>query len=64
MKIFIYIILGLAAALLVFNLTQIDYSQPFTGDSQIAAISVLACACAILLLVILMISKKIAGKEN
>lgn len=64
MKIFIYILMGLAAALLIFNLTKVDYSAPLAGNSQVAVISVLACACAIVLLLILSISRKIAGKKR
>ena len=64
MKIFIYIILTLSAALLVFNLTKIDYSAPLEGNSIVAVISVLACACAIVLLLILQVSKKIAQKQK
>ena len=62
MKIFIYILLALAAGLLIFNLTQIDWSAPMAGNSQVAVISVIACACSIVLILILMISKQIAEK--
>lgn len=64
MKIALYIILGLASALLIFNLTKIDYSSPFEGASMVGVISVIACLCAILLVVILMISRKIAAKNK
>ncbi|MFD2825646.1 hypothetical protein ACFSYG_04135 [Leeuwenhoekiella polynyae] len=64
MKIALYIILGLASALLIFNLTKIDYSAPFEGNSMVGVISVIACLCAILLVVILMISRKIAVKNK
>ncbi len=62
MKIFIYILLALAAGLLVFNLTQINWSEPMAGNSEVAVISVFACACAIVLILILQISKKISEK--
>lgn len=64
MKIFIYILLTIAAALLVFNLTQIDWSSPMAGNSQVAVISVLACACAIVLILILIISKQISERTK
>lgn len=64
MKIFIYILLALATGLLIFNLTQIDYSAPMAGNSQVAVISVLASACAILLILILQVSKKISEKAK
>lgn len=64
MKIFIYVLMGLATALLIFNLTKVDYSNPMAGNSQIALISVLACACALVLLLILMVSRKIANRKH
>ncbi|WP_442847289.1 hypothetical protein [Leeuwenhoekiella sp. H156] len=64
MKIALYILLGLAGALLIFNLTKIDYAAPLAEDSMVAVISVAACLCAALLLVILMLSRKIAEKNR
>ena len=64
MKVVLYILLGLASALMIFNLTKIDYATPFEGNSMVAVISVVACLCAILLLVILMMSRKIAEKSR
>lgn len=64
MKIFIYILMGLATSLLVFNLTKVNYSAPLAGNSEVAVISVLACACAFVLLLILTISRKIADKKR
>lgn len=64
MKVALCIILALAGALFIFNLTQVDYSAPLTGDSTVAVISVVACLCAILLVLILMISRKIAEKSK
>ena len=59
MKHFINVLLIVAILLIGFNLTQIDFSNPFGDDSIVAAITVLAGLCAILLLSILKISKKI-----
>ncbi|MEZ7494278.1 hypothetical protein QO206_02195 [Leeuwenhoekiella aequorea] len=64
MKIALYIILGLAGALLIFNFTKIDYAAPLEGNSAVAVISVLACLCAMLLLIILLISRKIVEKKK
>ena len=50
MKIFTYVAVAIALALIVFNLFQIDYSNPFEGNSTIAIIGVVAGICAILLL--------------
>lgn len=64
MKTFIYIILALAGALFIFNLAQIDFAAPLKGESEIAVISALATGCAILLLVILIMSRRIADKRG
>ena len=59
MKKLIYVLGGLALGLVVFNLFQIDYADPFTGDSLIAIIGVVAGLRAVLLLIILLLAKKI-----
>lgn len=59
MKIFIYIIMTIALILLGYNVTKINWGSPFTEESSVALIGVFACACAIILLWILLISKKI-----
>jgi hypothetical protein len=63
MKIAIYIFIALATALLIFNATKLDPKNLFEGDSLVAAISILAAACVILLMFILKASRKIAGKK-
>lgn len=62
MKIFNAILLFAALALIVYNATLIDFKDPFQGDSTIAIIGVVAALCAILLLTILNLSKKIQDK--
>ncbi len=62
MKIFIYILLACAAALVVFNATKLDFENLLQGDSSIAAVGILAGLCAILALVILLVSKHIASR--
>lgn len=64
MKIFIRIMMVLALGMLVFNSTRIDFEAPLDGDSSVALIGVMASACAFLLLLILLLSKKIAAKVN
>lgn len=59
MKKLIYVLGALALVLVVFNLFQIDFADPFTGDSLIAIIGVVAGLCAVLLLIILLLAKKI-----
>jgi hypothetical protein len=62
MKKLIYILGALALGLMVFNLFQIDYNDPFVGDSLVAVIGVVASLCAVILLVILLLAKKIQRK--
>ncbi len=64
MKIFTYIAIAVALGLIVFNLLQIDYSNPFEGNSTIAIIGVVAGICAILLLLVLRFSKMIVEKTK
>ena len=64
MKIFTYIAIAIALWLIVFNILQIDFSNPFEGDSTIAIIGVIAGICAILLLLLLRFSKMIIDKTN
>jgi Mg2+ and Co2+ transporter CorA len=64
MKIFTYVAIVLAVALIVFNIFQVNPSSPFEGQSTIALIGIVAGLCAILLLVLLMMSKKMVDKTH
>ena len=64
MKIFTYVVVAISLALIVFNLFQIDYSNPFEGQSTVAIIGVVSGICAILLLVLLRFSKMIEEKTK
>lgn len=64
MKIVTTIFIILAIALIAFNLTRVDYSNPLEGNSTIALIGVVAGLCAIVLLVIFRISKIIDKKTK
>jgi hypothetical protein len=64
MKIFIYTLIVLAVALIIFNCTIIDIQNPTKGDSFVAIIGVLACCCTILLLSIFLLSRKIVEKTK
>lgn len=59
MKIFITILTIVAVALIAFNATNLDFNNIFEGDSLTAVITIVAALCAIMLLQILRISKKI-----
>ncbi|MDP5157108.1 MAG: hypothetical protein NWQ07_00850 [Flaviramulus sp.] len=62
MKLATIIISVLALALIVFNLTKVNFDAPFEGDSTIALITILASLCVILMMSILRISKRIEQK--
>lgn len=61
-KTFIIILILLAMGLIAFNLTLVDFNNPFQGDSTIALIGIVASLCAIVLILIFAASKKIDKK--
>lgn len=61
---FIYLLITLAAALFIYNLTEIDLDNPFEGESFSAAVSGMIDAIAIVLLFILVQAKKIKEKSE
>ncbi len=64
MKVFTTVIMFLAIALIVFNITLIDFSHPLEGDSMIAFIGIFASFCAVLILLIFRMSKAIEEKTR
>lgn len=56
------IIVIAAIALIAYNVTMIDFQNPFNGDSTIALIGIVASLCAIMLILIFRTSKKIQKK--
>ena len=62
MKILTLVLAILAVAIIAYNITVLDFSNLLGKDSSVALISILACICAILLLLILHTSKKIDKK--
>ena len=62
MKIILPLFMVLAFVSCVFNLTQIDWVDPITGKSSVAVIGLMASASAFLLLLILILSKRVAQK--
>lgn len=62
MKILTIIISVLALALIVFNFTKVNFESPFEGESMIALITILAALCAIVMMLILRVSKRIEEK--
>jgi hypothetical protein len=62
MKVALPIFMILALGMCIFNLTQIDWSNPLDGNSSIALIGAMASASAFLLILILILSKKVQKK--
>ncbi|MGS0525607.1 hypothetical protein ACU8V7_10790 [Zobellia nedashkovskayae] len=58
------IIVIAAIALIAYNVTMIDFENPFSGDSTIALIGIVASLCAIMLILIFRTSKKIQKKSR
>ena len=64
MKYIRYILLLIAVALIVYNATIIDFKAPLQGDSQIALIGILASACVIVLVLILIQSHRVKQRHG
>ena len=62
MKILTIIITVLALGLIGFNATQLNFDALFDGKSMVAVITILAALCAILMMAILWVSKRIETK--
>jgi uncharacterized protein YacL len=62
MKYFSITIIIIATVLGFFNVSKIDTQAPFEGESIIALITLLASLCAIILMWILLVSKRIEEK--
>lgn len=64
MKIFTIILIILASALIVFNITLLDFNNLFKGDSLVGLIGITASICAVLILLIFRMSKTIQDKTQ
>lgn len=62
MKIFTTLLIIVAIALIVFNITLLDFNKPLEGDSFVALVGVIASFCAVFILLIFKMSKKIEQK--
>jgi Mg2+ and Co2+ transporter CorA len=62
MKIFTSILIFLAVAMILVNIYLLDFNNPFEGDSMVALIGIAASFCAVLILLIFRMSKKIEDK--
>lgn len=64
MNYFIYVLLAISVFLIGFNSFQINLDAPLYGDSKVAIIAVLAAFCVLVLLLILLISRRIEKKHK
>ncbi|THF48764.1 hypothetical protein E6C50_13505 [Flavobacterium supellecticarium] len=64
MKIFSYILIAAALGLIIFNLTLLDFSNLFEGNSLVALIGIVASLCAVCILLIFKMSKAIEEKTK
>ena len=64
MKVFTNILVFLALGLIIFNISLLDFKDPFQGNSMVAFIGIAASVCAILILLIFKMSKNIEEKMN
>jgi hypothetical protein len=62
MRLLSYLLSVLALGFMVFNATKIDFDTPFEKESYTALLTALAGGCAILILTILRVVKKIDRK--
>lgn len=62
MKYIAYTIIVLAFALGIFNATKLNFDALFEGESIVGLITILASLCAIILMLILLTSKRIEEK--
>lgn len=64
MKIFTNLLILLALGLIVFNISLLDFNHILEGNSMVAFIGIAASLCAVLILLIFKMSKKIEEKMN
>lgn len=54
----------MAVGLIAYNVTLVNFADPFEKNSTIALIGIMASLCAIVLLLVFVTSKKIQDKIN
>ena len=64
MKIFTYIIIALSLITIIFNATKINFETPIEGESTIAIIGIVASFCAILIVTLFMVAKKVVEQTK
>lgn len=64
MKILIYSIILLAIVLIGYSSTILDFNNFLEGDSAKAVVAITASLCVIILMIILLLSRKIYKKQE
>lgn len=64
MKYFIYTLMFLSIALLVFNIFHLNFDHLFDKESSTALIGALASLCVFILMLILLVSRAIKQKSE
>jgi hypothetical protein len=64
MKIFTTVLVVIALALIIFNITLLDFDHLFKGKSMVALIGIGASFCAVCILLIFRMSKIIIEKSK
>ena len=64
MKIFSYVVIVVALALIIFNFTKVDFNNPFEGNSTVALIGIVCGFCAIFLIMLFRLSKMVEDKTK
>jgi len=62
MKYFTLLVTIVALALMIYNATKLDFENLFEGKSIVALITIFASLCAIILLQVLRLSKRVDQK--
>ncbi|AZQ59552.1 hypothetical protein EJ994_12315 [Maribacter sp. MJ134] len=58
-KTLLVVLIVLALALIAYNVTLVNFSNPLEGNSIVAIIGIMASLCAIVLLLLYVMSKKV-----
>lgn len=64
MKIFTTVLVVIALALIIFNVTLLDFDHLFEGNSMVALIGIAASFCAVCILLIFRMSRMIVEKSK
>ncbi|MES2865126.1 MAG: hypothetical protein V4666_13455 [Bacteroidota bacterium] len=64
MKIFTYIVIAFSLITIVFNATKVSLDKPFEGESTIALIGIIASFCAIVIVSLFMVSRKLVEQTK